>query len=584
MWFLEQAPRFLQERIDISGLEQRADWLRDVAWRVADGLRFEVDFEVEHGAEVFKLTLVYPELFPRTPPSVLVREGGRVSTHQWGAGGELCLEYRPDNWEERVTGAMMMESAHRLIAEERPNAGVGVVPSAHNISLGQKVRGDTYRFLMRAPLREYLTTQPGGTALRTHISERRVRESKDRNSYVAVVNGVSMPGDEGPWLDSGVPFPDWSHSGWVVIVDDVASVPAFPDCVALKSWLESAGFVQVSEALTSDKAFAAILIMGKSNARFAWVYPTPEPGTVINYTVIDEERFRARLPAAHQGLRDRSVGIIGCGSLGSKIAISLARAGVGRLHLVDDDIMMPGNLVRNDLDWQAVGHHKSAALRRRSKEIAPECLVTAQQVGLGTQEASGTVSALLDRLGKFDLIIDATANAVAFNYCASTAQANAKPMLWAEVFAGGIGGYIARARPSLEPPPAAARRQILAWCEAQGVAWTGVARDYGVAEADQPALVADDADVSVIAAHATRMALDTLADPADSQLPFPVYMIGLSNKWLFTQPFDTKPITLVVEPWTNAAEIDVEAMKEVVKVVSSLLPNSEGPDAADTAA
>lgn len=584
MWFLEHAPRFLQERLHISELEQRADWLRNVAWRVAEGLRFEVDFEVVHGDELFKLTLAYPELFPKTPPSVLVREGGRVSTHQWGAGGELCLEYRPDNWEECVTGAMMMESAHRLIADERPNAGVGVVPSAHNISLGQKVRGDTYRFLMRARLREHLATLASGTALRVHISERRIRESKERNSYVAVVNGISMPGEGEPWLDPGVPFPDWSHFGWVVVVDDIASVPAFGDAMALKAWLDGAGLTAASEALTSDKTFAAILVTDKTNARFAWVYPTPEPGTVINYTLIDEEKMQARQPASYEGLQEKSVGVIGCGSLGTKIAMSLARAGVGRLHLVDDDIMMPGNLARNDLDWQAVGHHKSAALRRRTKEVAPQCHVTAQQVGLGTQEASGTVSALLDRLGKFDLIVDATANAVAFNYCAGTAQANSKPMLWAEVFAGGIGGYVARARPELEPPPAAARRQILAWCEAQGVAWTGAARDYGLDEADQAALIADDADVSVIAAHATRMALDTLADPADSQFPCPVYMIGLSGKWIFTQPFDTRPIALVVEPWTNAATIDVEAMKEAVKVVSSLVPKYEEPDAADTAA
>ena len=88
---------------------------------------------------------------------------------------------------------------------------VGVVPSAHNISLGQKVRGDTYRFLMRAPLREHLATLASGTTLRVHISERRIRESKERNSYVAVVNGISMPGEDEPWLDPGVPLSMTSH-------------------------------------------------------------------------------------------------------------------------------------------------------------------------------------------------------------------------------------------------------------------------------------------------------------------------------------------------------------------------------------
>ena len=41
--------------------------------------------------------------------------------------------------------------------------------------------------------------------------------------------------------------------------------------------------------------------------------------------------------------------------MGSKLAASLARSGVRRFVLVEEDVLLPENLVRNDLDWRDVG-------------------------------------------------------------------------------------------------------------------------------------------------------------------------------------------------------------------------------------
>jgi hypothetical protein len=581
IWWLEHAQRFQEERRDITELEQGAEWLRGVAWRIEKGARFEVDFEVVHGDEVFALTLQYPDLFPKTPPSVLVRSEQTVSSHQWGAGGELCLEYRPENWEEHVTGAMMMQSAHRLIADERPAEGRGIVPSAHNITLGQSLRSVNCRFLMRQALRDYFSDKTVGTAFRAVITERYTHKT-----FVAIVNSLAGADEGDTWSDVDVPAAEWPYkrNAWLVHVADLPAIPLFDDVADFHRWLVEAGFTDVAEGLISDEALNAIILTDKSQSRFTWLTTPLNKRDLIRYTVITEEADHRRRPESHDALKGKKVGLIGCGSLGSKIAVSLARAGVGAIHLVDDDILMPGNLERHALDWRTVGQHKSAALKARINEIEPVCIVTTQQVGLGKQEAAGTIASLLDRLGNCDLIIDATASAIAFNYCAGTSQANRKPMVWAEVFAGGIGGYIARSRPDLEPPAAAARRQILAWCEAQGVPWTGAARDYGVEEGNQPALIADDADVSVIAAHTTRLAIDTLGAVADSAFPYPVYMIGLSDQWLFSQPFDTKPVSLTVEAWSSVAPVDAEAAKEAVEFAVSLLPKDEEPNAASSAA
>ena len=59
-----------------------------------------------------------------------------------------------------------------------------------------------------------------------------------------------------------------------------------------------------------------------------------------------------------------------------------------------------------------------------------------------------------------DVIIDAAADAHCFNFCAAVAKESLKPLVWGEVFAGGIGGLVARVRSGHEPEPQAARNQI----------------------------------------------------------------------------------------------------------------------------
>ena len=50
--------------------------------------------------------------------------------------------------------------------------------------------------------------------------------------------------------------------------------------------------------------------------------------------------------------------IVGCGSMGSKVAASLVSMWSIQISLIDGDVLKPGNLVRNELDWSAVGAHK----------------------------------------------------------------------------------------------------------------------------------------------------------------------------------------------------------------------------------
>ena len=65
------------------------------------------------------------------------------------------------------------------------------------------------------------------------------------------------------------------------------------------------------------------------------------------------------------------VAVCGLGGLGSNVAISLARAGVGKLILIDFDRVDVTNLHRQQYKACQVGMYKSEALAENLREIAP---------------------------------------------------------------------------------------------------------------------------------------------------------------------------------------------------------------------
>lgn len=70
-------------------------------------------------------------------------------------------------------------------------------------------------------------------------------------------------------------------------------------------------------------------------------------------------------------LLSATVAICGLGGLGSNIAISLARAGIGKLILIDFDRVDITNLHRQQYKADQIGKYKTEALTENLKEIAP---------------------------------------------------------------------------------------------------------------------------------------------------------------------------------------------------------------------
>lgn len=91
-------------------------------------------------------------------------------------------------------------------------------------------------------------------------------------------------------------------------------------------------------------------------------------------------------PGVHKKLKSSTVGIAGLGGLGSTVAVALARTGVGRLIIVDFDIIEPTNLNRQQYFIDQIGQSKALAMRDNLKKINPYIKIDAIEEKLQPNE------------------------------------------------------------------------------------------------------------------------------------------------------------------------------------------------------
>ena len=112
---------------------------------------------------------------------------------------------------------------------------------------------------------------------------------------------------------------------------------------------------------------------------------------------IDRDTFRAALAERHGAARQAKfdaarVAVCGLGGLGSNVAIALARAGVGHLHLIDFDRVEPSNLNRQQYAAEQVGLAKAEALKANIAAVNPYCEVVAEAVRITEENAAALLS------------------------------------------------------------------------------------------------------------------------------------------------------------------------------------------------
>jgi sulfur-carrier protein adenylyltransferase/sulfurtransferase len=134
-------------------------------------------------------------------------------------------------------------------------------------------------------------------------------------------------------------------------------------------------------------AGGALQLSGEERSRYARHITLPEVGV-----------------EGQQRLKAASVLCIGAGGLGSPLLLYLAAAGVGRIGVVDDDLVEPSNLQRQVIHGTGtVGQAKASSARARIEDLNPFCRVEDHCFRLSASNA-------LELFAAYDVVVDGTDN------------------------------------------------------------------------------------------------------------------------------------------------------------------------------
>ena len=187
-------------------------------------------------------------------------------------------------------------------------------------------------------------------------------------------------------------------------------------------WLILGGFVALGFA------YAALLrrLRGRAAAREAAEAPAPAPGT---FAESELDRYARHIVLRELGgpgqraLKQARVLVIGAGGLGSPALLYLAAAGIGRIGVIDDDVVDVANLQRQVIHRDAdIGVPKVFSAETAMKALNPFLEVRPYKRRL-TEDVAASL------FDDYDVILDGTDNFETRYLANRVAVARGKPLV-----------------------------------------------------------------------------------------------------------------------------------------------------------
>lgn len=160
--------------------------------------------------------------------------------------------------------------------------------------------------------------------------------------------------------------------------------------------------------------------------------PLVAPGPALTATQVSRYSRHLLMPTIGEGGQRRllaaRVAVVGAGGLGSPALLYLAAAGVGRITVIDDDVVDETNLQRQVLHATAdVGRAKTASAVERVRALNPDVAITPVDRRLDPDNA-------VELLADHDLVLDGSDSFDTRYAVADACEVLGLPLVWAAVF------------------------------------------------------------------------------------------------------------------------------------------------------
>lgn len=149
-----------------------------------------------------------------------------------------------------------------------------------------------------------------------------------------------------------------------------------------------------------------------------------------NVCRVDSARLQSRVGNDnHDQIKNKKVTIIGCGAIGSRVALNLALNGVEQITLIDNDTLSFGNIARHICSMNDIDSNKAVAVGEHLKRRIPHVEVVPLQ-----EDCMDTISSTPNIIQDNHLVISATGDKT-FNLMLNESRISPATLYsWTEVY------------------------------------------------------------------------------------------------------------------------------------------------------
>ncbi len=273
------------------------------------------------------------------------------------------------------------------------------------------------------------------------------------------------------------------------------------------------------------------------------------------HSIRKEELWRRNETVIAPSISDKSVGLIGLGALGARVAELLAQAGVGSFRLCDSDYLKPVNVARHIGSITDFGAAKVRVAASRIRSINPRANLETDD--LKPRSADGDLDRLIKFVSSVDIVISTAADENVESVVNDIAVTVGTPVLYGRALRRSSVGRVFLVRPGTD----ACKACLATIAEAKRTGspapedWIEVSESSDEVlshECGRPVIAGSAADLSFIASLTARTAIDHLEDN-----------VGEKNQWIWSR--------------SSAPEIDTRLKSALTIFSGTLAPIPECP-------